>query len=96
MVKTDVIYERNPDFIYRNIADEAVLLPIHQNVFEMDSFYTLNSVGAFIWDHLDQPCTSSQLLETMMAEYDAEPNLLQADLEHFLDEMTSIGAIRKV
>ena len=96
MVNTGLLYERNPDFIYRNILDEAVLVPIHQDVADMDCIYTLNGVGAFIWEHLDRPINQAGLQSALLDEYDADPEVLAADLQLFLDEMTAIGALRKV
>jgi len=96
LVKEEAHYEKNPDFIYRKIVDEAILVPIHQDVADMDCIYTLNGIGAFIWEHLDQPSTQTELKAQVMSEYDADPEVLVADLERFLSEMTALGAIRRV
>jgi hypothetical protein len=96
LVPIEGYYERNPDFIFRKIVGEAVLVPIHQDVADMDCIYTLNHVAAFIWEHLEQPATLASLREAVLGEYAADPQMLAADLPHFLDEMTAIGALRKV
>jgi hypothetical protein len=88
-------YERNPDYIFRRIVDEAVLVPIHQQVADMDCIYTMNPVGAFVWEQLDGPATQDDLLAAMLDEYDADPEIIAADLDTFLGEMVAIGAIRK-
>lgn len=89
-------YVRNPDFIYRRIVDESVLVPIHQDVANMDSIYTLNGMGAFLWEHLAVPSSRAELQSAVLAEYDADMEVLESDLEKFLDEMTSIDALREV
>ena len=89
-------YERNPDFIFRKIVDESVLVPIHQDVADMDCIYTLNGVGAFVWEHLDAPATQADLQAAVLDEYAADPQALTTDLESFLHEMTTIGALRMV
>ena len=89
-------YGRNSDFIYRKIVEEYVLVPLHQNVADMECVYTLNEVGAFIWEKLAQPASKADLQKTMLEAYDAEPEVLVADLEQFLDEMTAIGALKEV
>lgn len=88
-------YARNPDFIYRKIVDESVLVPFHNNVADMDCIYTLNSLGAFIWEQLTEPATRVQLEQAVLAEYDADPAVVVADLDRFLAEMVSIGAMRQ-
>ena len=96
MAQEDTRYERNPDYIFRRIVDELVLVPVHQDVADMDCIYTLNPVGAFVWERLEQPVTQADLLAAVLTEYDAGPEEVGADLEGFLGEMTAIGAVRKV
>jgi hypothetical protein len=96
LVEQMMRYERNPNYIFRKVVEEFILVPIHQDVADMDSIYTLNGVGAFLWEHLDQPRTQADLQAAMLEEYAADPQVLIADLERFLGEMTAIGALRKV
>lgn len=96
MMKKETHYQRNPDFIYRKIVDESVLVPIHRDVANMESIYTLNSVGAFIWEFLAQPATVVELQEAVLDEYDADPEVINADVLRFLNEMTFINALREV
>lgn len=96
VMASDVIFERNPDYIFRKIMDDAVLVPLHQDVADMDCIYTLNDVGASIWGLLTQPASFSDLEEMVLAEYEADPEVLKADLVRFLEEMVNIGAVQKV
>lgn len=96
MLQPEPLFERNPDFIFRKIIDEFILVPIHQDVADMDCIYTLNNVGAYVWEQLAQKASQSELQTALLNEFDAEPAILAADLENFLNEMTAIGALRKV
>lgn len=88
-------FMRNPDFVFRKIIEETILVPIHMDVAEMDCIYTLNEVGAFLWQQLETPLSFPQLQQSMLDEYDVVPTLLAADLKIFLDEMQTIGAIKR-
>ncbi len=92
----DTKFQRSPDFIYRKIVDESILVPLHKDVADMDAIYTLNPVGAFIWDQLENPVSKEELQTALQNAYDAEPEVLDADLVRFLEEMTAIGAIIEV
>ena len=96
MTQPEARYERNPHFIYRRIVDEAVLVPIHQDVADMECIYTLNDVGAFIWQRLAAPASEAELQQAVLAEYAAEPETVAADLGRFLEGMAAAGAIRRV
>ena len=92
----EVRYQRNPDYIFRKIVDELVLVPIHQDVADMDCIYTLNGVGAYLWERLDRPATHADLEREILDEYAADPDAVVADVDGFLREMVAFGAIQKV
>jgi hypothetical protein len=96
LLQDEAHYARNPDYIFRKIVDELVLVPVHRDLSDMDCIYTLNDVGAFVWQSLAKPLTRTGLQEAVLAEYQADPVVIAADLDAFLNEMTAIGAICKV
>jgi hypothetical protein len=89
-------YERNPDFIFRQIVDEAVLVPIRRDVADMECIYTLSEVGALVWQALDRPATEAELQKAILDQFEADPEAVTADLDRFLRGMVEIDAIRKV
>jgi len=95
-VRDTVRYERNPDYIFRRIVDEVVLVPLRENVADMDSIYTMNEVAAFIWEKLEVPASAEELEAAVVAEYDVDPETARADLDEFLTALESAGAVRKV
>jgi hypothetical protein len=90
----DARFERNPDFIFRRIVDEAVLVPVHQPVTMMDCICTLNEVAASVWERLDAPATQGELQKAVLDEFAAPEEELEADLAAFLRRMVEIDAIR--
>lgn len=95
MINKKAHFSRNPDYIFRKVVDEFILVPIHQDVADMESIYTLNPVGAFIWQELKTPSSMDELETAMMDEFDADREVIKGDLVDFLDEMVSIGAIKE-
>ncbi len=89
-------YEKDPTVVYREIAGEAILVPIRRNVADMESVYTLDSVGADIWKLIDGDRSLSDILETLLSEYDADAEVLSRDLDEFVAQLESVGAIRAV
>ena len=53
MPEIDQAFQKNENFVFRQIDDETILVPIKNNVGDMGSIYNLNEVGAFVWEHLD-------------------------------------------
>jgi hypothetical protein len=95
MVEKNARFQRNPDFIHRRIVDETVLVPIHKDIADMNAIYVLNEVGDFIWAHLETPASGGELINGILEVFDAEPDVIEQDLDHFLDELLSIGAVRR-
>ncbi len=89
-------YQQNPNFIYRKVIDEAILIPVHQNVADMNCIYSLNTVGGAIWEKLSEPATKSEIQDQLLQEFEADPDVIAGDLEKFIREMIEIGAIREI
>jgi hypothetical protein len=96
LAQEEARYERNPDYIFRKIVDELVLVPVRQDVADMDCIYTLNALGAFIWEELDGPTTLADLQAAIVEEYAVEPEVAAADLREFIQELEAADAVRRV
>ena len=62
----------------------------------MDCIYTFNPVGALIWETLNGGTTLVALEQAIVEMFDADPQVVAADLREFLAELESAGAVRKV
>jgi hypothetical protein len=89
-------YERNPDFVFRKIVDEMILVPIRADVADMECIYTLNEVGAFIWDRLDGQATLAEIQVAVQDEYEADAETIAADVVAFVQDLDGVGAIRRI
>jgi hypothetical protein len=95
LAQEEARYERNPEFVFRRIVDELILVPIHQDVADMDCIYTMNRVGAFIWENLDGQRTLADLQEAIVKQYEVDPEAAAADLLEFVRELELAGAVRR-
>ena len=93
---TEKRYQRNEDFIFRKIVEEMILVPVKQNVAEMEAVFTLNEVGAFLWEQLGQPRSLSELHNAVLDEFEADPAIVLEDIEAFLNEAEAFGAVKEV
>lgn len=84
---------RNPDFVFRDVADECVLVPIARRAAELSSIYSLSEVGGFVWHRLDGAHDFGALTEEVVHEFDVTREVAEADLREFLAELEAIGAV---
>ena len=87
-------YLRDPDFVHRRIVDEVILLPISQNFGDLESIFTLNDVGARIWELLDGERSVEDIAEQIGAEYATSRETAARDVAEFLRQLESIGAVK--
>ena len=90
------VYRRNPDIVYRDIAGEFILVPIHHKAGEADSIYVLNETGTRIWELVDGRRTLADIIGMITAEYDADDKMVADDLFEYVAEMLVSGALREV
>jgi hypothetical protein len=77
------------------IVDELVLVPIHQDVADLDGIYSLNEVGAFIWEKLANPIDLQELKNALLEEFEVDEGIVMEDVQTFLAELSEFGAVKK-
>jgi hypothetical protein len=87
------VYIKNDAFVYREIAGEAILVPIYGRVHDMASVYTFDEVGARIWSLLDGSRTVRGVCEALLEEFEATPEQVEADILDFVQSLVSLGAL---
>ena len=89
-------YEKDPSIVHRNIAGEMILVPIRQNVADLESIYTLDEVGARIWELIDGQRRVEEIRDTIVEEYEVSQDVAEADLIEFVQQLEAIGGVRRV
>ena len=93
MQTLDRVYQKNQNFVFRQIDDETLLVPIKDNVGDLGSIYNLNPVAAFVWQHLDGKKTLNDIKDLMTGEFEvSDPDAVQ-DLTEFVGQLEQIDAI---
>ena len=92
----DQVFTHNRNFVFRRIEDETILVPIKNHVGDLDSLFSLNPVGAFIWQHIDGSNSLSAILNLILSEFDVAADAANEDLIQFVDELREIGAVQPV
>ena len=89
-------YSRNPDFVFRQIADEMILVPIRQEVGDFESLFSLNSTASRIWDLLDGTRDLAAIRDALASEFDIGEEDLTAHLLTFVEHLKEIDAVTEV
>ena len=81
------VYSHSPSVVTRKTGNEYVLVPIANNIADMNSVYTLNETGAFIWEHLDGKRDLNEIILKLTGEYEIDEPTAREDVLNFIDRM---------
>jgi hypothetical protein len=87
------IYSKSDSIVSRKIADEFILVPIRQNVGDLESIYTLNETAARIWELIDGKIKVREIKEKLIEEFEVTPEEVEKDIVEHLMQLGEIKAI---
>jgi methyltransferase-like protein len=82
------ILSHSSSIVTRKTGNEYVLVPITNNIADMNSVYTLNETGAYIWELIDGVKNVEEIIKALTEEYDVDKQNAQADVFTFIDTMS--------
>ena len=95
-----VRYLRSPQVVPRTVAGELLLVPLTARTtdaaFRAADLYVLNETGAMLWEALAVPTDAADMARNLMRTFDVPAEQAQADVESFIADLLSIGAVERV
>lgn len=81
--------------IYRQVVGEHMLIPVGDVPEDQNGLFALSEVGAFIWEQIETGKDEAEILDSILNEFDVEPQTAVSDLNGFLDQLSSYGIIER-
>lgn len=75
--------------LFRELEGESVLLNI-----ETETYFGLDDVGTRMWNVLAEHDSIQSAYETLLAEYDVDPQTLKQDMESIIGQLHDKGLIQ--
>ena len=88
MADLNTILSHAPSIVTRKTGSEYVLVPVTNNIADMDSVFTLNETGAFIWELIDGNRSLKEIIDLLVEEYEIEYESAEQDVAAFVDNMS--------
>ena len=83
------VYSHSPNIVTRKTGNEYVLVPVANNIVDMNSVYTLNEPGAFIWELIDGKRNVEEIINALTEEYDIDHDSAEKDVFSFINDMSN-------
>ena len=81
------VYKQKPNCISRKVEDEMVIVPIREDLADMDYLFTLNETAAFIWNHLNGRRDLAVIAELLTEEFEVDYQQACQDVLHTISEI---------
>lgn len=88
MASLESVYSHSPNIVTRKTGNEYILVPMANNIADMNSVYTLNESGAFIWELIDGKRNTEDIIRALTEEYDIDNDAAAKDVFSFLENMS--------
>jgi hypothetical protein len=96
MIAADVRFIRSFEVVSRQIEGELILVPIRRGVGDLNSLYSLNSVGSVIWEFLTVGHTLPEMVRRVSDEFEVSAKQAEKDIQEFLDSLLEEKLIASV
>ena len=96
MTDLNKIYQKDPNIVSREILGETILVPIRQNVGDMESIYTLNETGALVWSLLDGELSLEEIRNQLVDKYDVDEEDAAHDIFELITQLDEISAVQEL
>ncbi len=95
-MELESVYTRNDRVVSRKIVDDLILIPIRDSVVEMEAMYTMNEVGARVYELIDGSRPVREIVETIVTEFEVAFETAEADVRDFISQLLQIESIREI
>ena len=94
MIKGRKSMKTNSEFILREIAGEAVLIPTGEASQNLNGMIHLTETGAFIWKQVDT--AAEEITERIRLEFEVDEETARRDVRGFLHELYIRGLVADI
>ena len=81
------------EFVLREIAGDNILVPVGESALDFNGLITLNEVGAFLWNKLQNDITIDGLVQEVLNEYEVDEDTARKDILEFVDYLKKADII---
>ncbi|MBQ9813433.1 MAG: PqqD family protein [Thermoguttaceae bacterium] len=83
----------NSEFLLRRVVDSAVLVPFGKKMVDFNGMLSLNKVGAFVAELLQEETTLEKIVDAVVERFAVDKETAEKDVRVFLDQLRQNGAL---
>lgn len=87
------VLRKRDEVVSREIAGETILVPIRGKLVDMQRIFSVNPVGAHVWQQLDGRTSLAEIRDSVLDTFDVEKDQADVDIQEFVAELTEAELI---
>ncbi len=84
-----ILIASDPEVVGCNLGEGSALLNLRTNI-----YYSLNAVGAYVWDAVAEPVSFANLVERVCKQYGAPSEVVAGDLAKLVRQLDAAGLVQ--
>ena len=81
------LYKLKSRFVTRKVGIEVLVVPLVNNVAQMERLYTLNETAGFLWENLQEDSTAESLKTLLLENFEVDATIAERDVKNFLQNV---------
>jgi hypothetical protein len=90
MISRETIIDRSPGLQAARVSDSEMVILGHDS----DHYLGIDETGMAIWEQLDSAKSIGEIIDTIIAMYDAEKPVIEKDVLVFVEQLLNEGVLR--
>ncbi len=84
----DTTIRQSASCLTAKVGEEIVVMSVDRGL-----YYAFDPIGSDIWNRIAQPCTVKSLSQSLLADYEATPEAIKADVLSLLKDLSEANLI---
>ena len=95
MINLETIFSHSRSIVAKKMGAEYVLVPIANNIADMNSVFIINETGVFIWEHIDGKRNVEKIILEVSKEYNVDEQTAKKDVSAFIETIKEYLMIKE-
>jgi len=91
----DTVLAKREEIVSREIAGETILVPIRGRLVDLQRIFSVNPVGAHIWQQLDGKRTLAEIRDSVLETFEVERERAETDVQEFVAELVEAELVQE-
>ena len=84
-----VLIEKKKNYATKQVGEDLILVPLKNNVADMNTLFNLNETARFIWEQLKDGANTESIRQAIESEFDVDAATAKVDLDAFLEAINA-------